>query len=185
MAKNKNTTIQTGKLKLLSAHVTHMEMDRPHGYAIPVPTRPALALMKASNIPPHYYRYLYELVGKPHHWQDRRNLSSEELDAIINSSDCEVHVLYADGCPAGFFEYDLQKMPECIEIEYFGLGTDFQGLGFGKWFLSAAISNAWSLKPGKIAVSTNTLDHPAALPLYQKLGFSPVGVSDEEITPWV
>ena len=93
-------------------------------------------------------------------------------------------MLYADGCPAGFFELDLQKHPETVELKYLGLGQNYQGIGLGKWFSAAAISAAWSHKPEKLTVETNTLDHPAALPLYQKLGFSPVAVSDAEITPW-
>ncbi len=32
-------------------------------------------------------------------------------------------------------------------------------------------------------VQTCTLDHPAALPLYQKLGFQPVGQKKEVIRP--
>jgi hypothetical protein len=32
-------------------------------------------------------------------------------------------------------------------------------------------------------VQTCTLDHPAALPLYQKLGFFPVGQSNEVVRP--
>ena len=63
-------------------------------------------------------------------------------------------------------------------------GADYQGLGLGKWLLSTAISAAWAHKPGKIILQTNTLDHPAALPLYQKMGFSPVATSTEEIIPW-
>jgi hypothetical protein len=34
-----------------------------------------------------------------------------------------------------------------------------------------------------VTVQTCTLDHPAALPLYQKLGFSPVGQKKENVRP--
>jgi hypothetical protein len=34
-----------------------------------------------------------------------------------------------------------------------------------------------------VTVQTCTLDHPAALPLYQKLGFSPVGQKKEIVRP--
>lgn len=128
---------------------------------------------------------MYEMVGKAYHWQDRRELSAADLFAIVNEDNCEIHVLYAEGCPAGFFELDTTQAPEAVEILYFGLGLEFQGMGVGKWFLSAAIAAAWGHKPNKVIVETNTLDHPAALPLYQRLGFSPVRVSDVEITPWL
>jgi GNAT superfamily N-acetyltransferase len=57
------------------------------------------------------------------------------------------------------------------------------GLGLGRWFLGAAIEAAWSTGPKQISVQTCTLDHPAALPLYQKLGFSPVGQQKEMVQP--
>jgi hypothetical protein len=34
-----------------------------------------------------------------------------------------------------------------------------------------------------VAVQTCTLDHPAALPLYQKLGFTPVAQKKEVVHP--
>ena len=170
--------------KKVAVRVTHLEMTHPPLQSLPVPTRPTIALMKAENIPAKFYQYLYRLVGKPHHWEDRRDLSEPELFAIVNDETVEISVLYADGCPAGFFELDKSKQPESIEILYFGLGTDHQGLGLGKWFLSAAISAAWSHKPEKVIVETNTLDHPAALALYQRLGFSPVAVSDSKVLIW-
>ena len=57
------------------------------------------------------------------------------------------------------------------------------GLGLGRWFLGAAIEAAWATGPKQIVVQTCTLDHPAALPLYQKLGFSPVGQVKEAVEP--
>ncbi|MEM9278703.1 MAG: GNAT family N-acetyltransferase [Pseudomonadota bacterium] len=159
-------------------------MLNPPLRSLPIPTRPTIALMRGRNIPAEFYSFLYEMVGKPYHWQDRRDLSPAEIYATINEDVCEIHVLYVEGCPAGFFELDTSLAPQSIEILYFGLGAEYQGIGLGKWFLSAAISAAWAHKPEKIIVETNTLDHPAALPLYQRLGFSPVRISDVEITPW-
>ena len=42
---------------------------------------------------------------------------------------------------------------------------------------------AWESSPNKVTVNTCTLDHPAALPLYQKLGFTPIGQSETFIHP--
>ena len=170
--------------KKMTAHVTHLEMSHPHFKNIPVPTRPVIALIRAKNIPVNYYRYIYELVGKAFHWQERRIMKDAELFARINDEDTEINILYADGCPAGFFELDKSNVPEFVEIVYLGLGADYQGLGLGKWLLSTAISAAWAHNPGKVILQTNTLDHPAALPLYQKMGFSPVATSTEEVIPW-
>ncbi len=103
---------------------------------------------------------------------------------IIQGGDTLVEVLYADGCPAGFFELSLADLPDRVEIVYFGLVPDFQGLGLGRWFLLSAVERAWSQGPEKVTVHTNSLDHPSALGLYQRVGFSPVAISEEEVTVW-
>jgi hypothetical protein len=55
--------------------------------------------------------------------------------------------------------------------------------GLGKWLLGQAVATAWGMKPGRVTVNTNTLDHPAALPLYQRVGFVPVGQTETFIHP--
>lgn len=149
-----------------------------------MPSRPRLALLRAENIPVAFYRYLYEQVGKAHHWELRRKLGDKEVDKIINAETTHIDVLYADGCAAGFFELDTANMPESVELAYFGICSTHTGMGVGKWFLWSAIEAAWDHDPQKILVHTNTLDHPAALRLYQRLGFEPVGVGEETIEVW-
>jgi len=63
------------------------------------------------------------------------------------------------------------------------LALESLGLGLGRWFLAQAIETAWSFNPLRATVRTCTLDHPAALPLYQKMGFVPVGQSETFIHP--
>ena len=61
-------------------------------------------------------------------------------------------------------------------LAYFGLVPDFIGRGMGRFFLDATIQLAWEVFPAdRLIVRTCTLDHPAALPLYQKCGFTPTG----------
>ncbi len=136
-------------------------------------------------MPPHFYRYLYEHVGKPHHWLLRRNLDDETLAAQIHDEATEIEVLYADGSPAGFFELDLSDLPERVEIRYFGLVPEFQGRGLGRFFISCAIHAAWAHDPHIVTINTNTLDSPRALQLYQKMGFVPVSWSEVTIEPWL
>ncbi|MBV2144510.1 GNAT family N-acetyltransferase [Falsochrobactrum sp. TDYN1] len=168
----------------LIARITHLEMMARSTIAVPVPSGMRLAIMRATHMPVHFYRYLYEYVGREHHWMLRRLQSDTEVAQIIHADTTEIHVLYADGCPAGFLELDLSAMPDVAEIIYFGLVGDYQGRGLGKFFLSEAISAAWGHGPQKVAIHTNTLDNPRALQLYQKMGFVPVGWSEEEVVPW-
>jgi thiosulfate/3-mercaptopyruvate sulfurtransferase len=57
------------------------------------------------------------------------------------------------------------------------------GLGIGKWFLLQALYAAWQDNPSKVTVTTNNLDHPRAIQLYQMMGFSPVGTHEGLILP--
>jgi GNAT superfamily N-acetyltransferase len=170
---------------LLRARVTHLEMRAVPARRVPVPLGPRIALMRARAMPASFYRYLYEQVGRPHHWSLRRDMDDAALRAVLDDPATEISVLYVEGVPAGFFEISLAGLPKEAEILYFGLTPDFQGRGLARFFLSEAIFAAWAHMPGKVIIQTNTLDSPRALRLYQKMGFSPVGWSEEEVEPWV
>lgn len=172
------------KPKKLKAHVTHLEMTSRPAKSVPVPAKPRLALLESEEMPIHFYRYLYEQIGKAHHWYERRQLDDEELADILHTKDTCIEVLYANGNPAGFFELSRSTNGKEVELVYFGVLPDYQGQGFSKWFLNSAIQRAWSFNPDRVIVHTNTLDHPAALQLYQKMGFSPYAVSDETVDVW-
>ena len=166
----------------LQAHVTQLEMTTPPKASLPVPVKLQTAIIRAPDIPLHYYRYLYRQVGKRWHWYRRLRMSDEELAATIHDPRVSVTVLYVDGAPAGFFE--LRKESEdLVELSYFGLFERAIGLGIGKWFLLQALYAAWQDNPTKVTVTTNTLDHPRALQLYQMMGFSPVSTYDALILP--
>lgn len=167
-----------------TVRVTHLEMTSPPSTRAPMPSRPRLALMRAPVIPLAFYRYIYEQVGKPVDWMVRREMDDAELSAIIHDENTEIQVLYADGAPAGFFELDLKRKPDEVEIVYFGLSPDFHGIGIGKFFFSETLDAAWAHAPSKVTLHTNTLDSPKALHIYQKSGFVPCGYSEEVVTHW-
>ncbi|WP_442583529.1 GNAT family N-acetyltransferase [Mesorhizobium sp. ASY16-5R] len=162
--------------------VTFLEMTRPPAQYASLPYNRQIALLRVRNIPVHYYRYLIDRVGRKWHWVNALRLSDEEMADGLSKPDRDIRVLYLDGAPAGFFDIK-QHLPEATELAYFGMMDHATGQGLGRWFLSAAIEAAWSYKPEKVVVQTCTLDHPAALPLYQKLGFSPVGQMPEVVRP--
>lgn len=170
--------------RFLTARITHLEMPEHVVVHAPMPTSPRIAVMRATNMPVHFYRYIYEQVGRPHHWTLRRNMSDEAVASVIHSESTEIHILYGDGCPAGFVEIDTGRLPERVEIVYFGLVPEFQGRGLGRFFLGEAIAAAWSHGPRRLTINTNTLDSPRALQLYQKMGFRPRSWSEERIEAW-
>lgn len=151
--------------------ITYLEQTaRP---ILPTPVRPPgkIAIMRAENPPVAFYRYLYRLIGDPHYWMSRRRLGDAELAQIICDPKVYVFVLYVGGVPAGMGEIDL-RTDEAAELKFFGVAPGYHGKGLGRFFLTHVIDLAWSLGPKKLRLETCTLDHPAALPLYQKLGFT-------------
>lgn len=166
----------------IKARVTQLEMAAPPRNSLPMPVNLQTALMSTQDIPLHYYRYLYRQIGKRWHWYNRLRMSDEELLAILRNPKVSVTILYVNGAPAGMFELS-QLSGDVVELSYFGLFEHALGLGIGKWFLLQALYSAWQMSPLKVTVTTNTLDHPRALPLYQMMGFSPVSTSEVWVDP--
>jgi GNAT superfamily N-acetyltransferase len=149
--------------------VYYLEMLDHSPRAVTAP-REGLAVIEAKKPTVAFYRFLYNTVGQPYNWHSRGRLPDAELAALIQDPLNEVHVLYADGTPAGFAEL-VRRTPDEIELIQFGLMPEFIGQGLGKWFLQWAIDKAFSYGPRRFWLHTCTLDHPAALPNYLKAGF--------------
>jgi GNAT superfamily N-acetyltransferase len=58
---------------------------------------------------------------------------------------------------------------------------EYLGRGLGFFFLRQSIEIAWAKPISKFLVNTCTLDHPRALPLYQRAGFVPYSREDRYI----
>lgn len=159
--------------------VVYLEMTKAPapGSPNPPPLVPKLALMKLDKPTTSFYRYLYDAVGRPWHWVDRHRLSDVALGQIICDPRVEIWVPYVGGVPAGYIELDRREEMlgelKPINIAYFGLMPEFFSRGLGPWLLRAGIVQAFSYGTQRLTVNTCNLDHPAALPLYQKLGFRP------------
>ena len=151
--------------------VTHLEMRAPPALHCPKPMR-QYALMRVQKPPLHFYRYLHDTIGRDYIWVSRRRMSDDALSNIIHDEEVRVYVLYVEGAPAGFFELDARSK-KTIELSFLGVMPDFIGRGLGRFLLYEAITTAWSLGPERVVVQTCTLDHPRALPLYQRNGFTP------------
>jgi GNAT superfamily N-acetyltransferase len=150
--------------------VTYLEMfERPPPIPGPAPLG-KLALMRAEACTVSFYRYLYETVGTPWVWFERRLWSDKAIAAELAKPTTEIFVLYAGGMPAGFFELDAAEPRETL-LAYFGLTPEFIGRRLGPLLLNAAVEQAWSRPLERFWVHTCTFDHPRALPLYQRAGF--------------
>ena len=158
-------------IRRIDVIITYLRQTVRPAYAPqPRPNR-KVSILRAEKPPVHFYRYLYNLVGTPWHWVSRKKLDDAELSAIIGDPAVHLYVLYVDGAPAGMAEIDAADAP-VIHIRFFGLAPEFIGQGLSRFFLANAIDLAWSLDPKEVRIETCTLDHPAALALYQKFGFT-------------
>ena len=157
-------------MALLDDVITYLEMrEPPKTPRIPAPLA-KLALMRVENCTLSFYRYLYETVGTPWLWYQRRMVADEALAAELAKPTTEIFVLYDGGAPAGYFELDAAAAQQ-TELCYFGLVPEFIGRGLGPFLLRAAIDRAWSRPISRLWVHTRRFDHPKALGHYQRAGF--------------
>ena len=155
--------------------VTHLEMIPPFLPAAPDSGWPdGLAFARETDISVAAYRALYDDVGRQWHWVNRRVLTNRQLSAIIHHPATEIFTLKARDRAIGFVELNFKLFPQ-VEIVFVGLVADAIGEGLGSLMLQRAISYIYSRAPSRIIIQTCTLDHPAALPLYQRYGFTPIG----------
>jgi ribosomal protein S18 acetylase RimI-like enzyme len=149
---------------------TYLEMRaRPEAASLPVPE--GAHLERLLQCPVELYRQLYAEVGRQWSWFDRLWWSDEELAAHLGRPEVAVRVLHLNGAPAGYYELVSHPDDRSAEIGYFGLMPHAIGRGLGRWLLTLAIQEAWDRAPDRVWLHTCTLDHPAALPNYQKAGF--------------
>ena len=160
---------ESGAGKRIPTVVTFLEMQGRAPVLAPLP-KGKIAILRAERPPVHFYRYLYDTIGRDYHWVDRKKVADDTLETILQDPKVELYVLHAEGCPAGMAELDFRKENVC-NLAYFGLMPEFIGCRLGPWLLDAAIDSAFRTEPKRIFVHTCTFDHPKALGLYQRAGF--------------
>jgi len=114
-------------------------------------------------------KFFYNEVGKFWKWNSRIKWSDEDWIKWVQRDELETWILLFKGTLAGY--YELNTFDNDVEIAYFGLLSQFIGLGLGGGLLSVAIENAWKKEKDRIWVHTCNLDHPNALRNYQDRGF--------------
>lgn len=155
--------------------VTYLAMEARPGYPRPhLPVGPVSALIGAERPPAWYFLSLYDRVGSDYEWVDQHMVSAEALADFLEDPAVGLYTFVRAGWPHGFFVLDSREAGRC-DLAYFGLVPEAIGRGLGTFLIQTAVHMAWD-RPGtqRLTVNTNTLDHPRALPLYQKAGFEPV-----------
>ncbi len=160
--------------------VTHLEMlAEPR---LPPAPRPLgkYALMRAEKPPVHFYRYLYHEIGSRYVWVNPQAAVGRSACRHRPARRSRVYILYCGGVPAGFSN-SISCNPERAELSFLGVMPEHVGKGFGRFLLCEAIALAWARGPKRLIVQTCTLDHPRALPLYQRHGFTPYAQEEAEL----
>ena len=160
--------------------ITYLEMTARPDWAMPhLPGH--IRLERAIDPPVWYFLSLYDAVGRDYEWQDRFDQADNDpaaLQAFVRDPDVVIWTAMGHGWPQGFFMLDWRDAGVC-DLAYFGLVPQAVGQGWGKALLQTAILTGWGRdNVERMTVNTCTLDHPRALSLYQRLGFSPIGRED-------
>lgn len=117
------------------------------------------------------YLALYRRVGSPLRWDTRLKMPGAALDRLLAGDDLRIYVVRAaQGDAIGFCEFDRNAFPE-IELTHFGLVPEAQGRGIGLRLLATALHREWESGANRIWLHTDTWDHPAAVPVYERAGF--------------
>lgn len=157
---------------------TYLEMTSPAQFQPATVDNPQVRIERLQGVDVNFYLYLYKAVGESLAWRDRLHMPKSDLREALSKA--AVYVLYVGGVPAGYIELDKQGAD--VEIAYFGLREEYQGLGLGKHLLSYGIEKAWQMATGRVYVHTCNLDGEHALSNYRKRGFK-VYMRHEEPMP--
>lgn len=174
---NSLKTRQTSKPSFSPITIHYLaQSKKPTTFPLAMPDE-GLQIIRIKNPPLAFYRFLYNSVGEPWFWYERRLLNDQQLLPLLHHPDIHLYVLYQQGLPIGYAEISFKSMPH-VDLVYFGLMPWALGKGLGRWLLDWCVHYSWSFNPEKILVNTCTLDHPKALSTYLKAGFKQI--SQEE-----
>jgi GNAT superfamily N-acetyltransferase len=165
------TRLGRGRAIEMPATVTYLAMHARPSIPPPPPPLMKIAILKAEKPAVHFYRYLYNTIGGPYFWVERRLWSDEKLANMLASAKVALYVLYVAGSPGGMAELDFRE-EGAGQLAYFGLMPDYIGRRIGPWFLHQTVELAWAEPISRLLVNTCTLDHRKALPAYQRAGFT-------------
>ena len=157
---------------------TQLEMTSPLQL---VPGRPPprpLELQSLGADAAPVLRSTYRRIGAPHGWTGRWDWSDRDWEQELARPGVQAWIARVDDDVVGLVELEAEPNGD-VGIVVFGLVPEFVGRGFGGALLTLATRLSWSLaSPAgaptrRVWVQTSSLDHPHALPNYERRGFRP------------
>jgi ribosomal protein S18 acetylase RimI-like enzyme len=155
--------------------IRHLELRRVDWTRRGQPPDIDIAVVRESAPTPALYRELYDRVGRPWLWYERRLLTNRALAELLARPGHELHVARHSGELVGYFEL------AGAEIEFFGLTLAYVGRRIGPWLLDRAIERGFAHGTARLSLNTNSLDHPRALSTYRKAGFREIRSETREL----
>ena len=150
---------------------TRLAMKAPPSQRAATPSGVRAALMRVTDMPLGFYRYLAEESAG---WTAARSkldaLSGGALKAILDKDTNHLFVLYLNGAPGGWFLLSDEADGD-IELSWLFCLQGYEHRGMVRYLLSAAIDTAWSMEPARVTVTVRSDDRPVRLNLYQSAGF--------------
>jgi hypothetical protein len=154
-------------MNTIATKTWYLEMKAGPDVVIDLPFGFSLTTWKPSV---EEYLNIYKAVGSNYNWFDRLLMQESKLSTIINDPKTELIIFKYNGEAAGFAECDHSVDSE-TELVYFGLTSKYTGRKAGYPLLMNVVSEQWKKPINRLWLHTCDLDHPAALPMYQKAGF--------------
>lgn len=162
-----------------------MSIDVPAGHVptittyFEMTTRPdldqqdaALKLIRWQAPKPSEYLTLFRTIGERWMWTSRLLLKEDILRAEIHHDAVEIYRIEYEGAYVGLLELDFREPRQC-EIGFFGMISEMNGKGYGRWLMTKALIHAWRPDISRVWLHTCTEDSPSAIPFYMKSGFTP------------
>ena len=135
--------------------------------ALPDKTKVYLDKEKDINI----NKFFYKQIGKDHFWRDRLLWSDKEWNKYVENRNLETGVMKFEEELVGFYELELHKKKNEVELIQMGILKEYQGKKFGSFLLEYIIHKAFKKKIDRVWVHTCSLDHKYALDNYLSKGF--------------
>lgn len=150
---------------------------RPPGRSVP-----RTALTRVGRPSAALARFLYRTVGETWRWRSRLAWTEERWRERLADPAVELWLSWQYGRPTGFAELTTGTGADgrTTYVDYLGLFPDFRGRGLGSRLVWDVTRRAWTAherRPALPAVGCVTLDttgddSAAALPNYERRGFS-------------
>jgi GNAT superfamily N-acetyltransferase len=171
------TETAPGKIELVTTYFEiHARPARVQERACPA----GLTLVQAPQPPIHFYRYLYDTIGSPWVWWERKRQSDARIAEDLHHPQVELFVPYIGGVPVGMSEIDWRSFPE-VKLPYFGVVPEYCALGIGGYLLDWTVDRVFERGATRFWLTTCSLDSPRAIPAYLRAGFTIF----DEVREWI